>query len=154
MKSLRKLAMALLILSLSLSVPNFNAHAAGGDTVVYKTKTGDCYHTSSCSSLKKSKIEISLQDAIISGLKACSKCNPPLLDGNTTAANINTANAPATYTADAAVTDTTEAMVWVTATGSKYHNKNNCGNTNPNKARQVTLSEAQSKYDACSKCFK
>ena len=39
-----------------------------------------------------------------------------------------------------------EAMVWLSATGSKYHNKPNCGNMNPNNARQVTLSEAQMNY--------
>ena len=44
--------------------------------------------------------------------------------------------------------------VWVSATGSKYHNKNNCGTMNPSKARQMSLSEAISRgLDACKKCF-
>lgn len=44
--------------------------------------------------------------------------------------------------------------VWITATGSKYHSINNCGKTNPSKARQITESEAKSRnYDACSKCY-
>lgn len=47
-----------------------------------------------------------------------------------------------------------ETMVWLSATGEKYHNKPDCGNMNPDKARQVTLSEAKSSgYDACSKCY-
>lgn len=46
-----------------------------------------------------------------------------------------------------------ETMVWLSATGSKYHRINNCGNMNPNKARQVTLSEAASKYKQCSDCW-
>lgn len=53
-------------------------------------------------------------------------------------------------------TDTSrkEQMVWLSETGEKYHNKPNCGRMNPNRARQVTLSEAQNAgYDACSKCF-
>ena len=29
-----------------------------------------------------------------------------------------------------------EGMVWLSATGSKYHNKPNCGNMNPNNARR------------------
>lgn len=45
-------------------------------------------------------------------------------------------------------------MVWLPATGSKYHNKNNCGKMNPNKATQVTLEYAiQHGYEACSKCY-
>ena len=43
-------------------------------------------------------------------------------------------------------------MVWLSATGEKYHSINNCGRMNPNNARQVTLEEAKSSYSACSKC--
>lgn len=47
-----------------------------------------------------------------------------------------------------------DTMVWLSATGKKYHNKPDCGNMNPDNARQVTLSEAKSRgYDACSKCY-
>jgi uncharacterized protein YgiM (DUF1202 family) len=47
-----------------------------------------------------------------------------------------------------------DIMVWLTATGSKYHSTNHCGRTNPNKAYQVTKSEAEAEgYDACSKCW-
>lgn len=45
-------------------------------------------------------------------------------------------------------------MVWLSATGEKYHSIPNCGRMNPDKARQVTLSDAIAQgYDACSKCF-
>ena len=44
--------------------------------------------------------------------------------------------------------------VWVSATGTKYHNKNNCGTMNPSKARQMSLSEAKSKgYQPCKNCY-
>lgn len=44
--------------------------------------------------------------------------------------------------------------VWISETGSKYHNKPDCGRMNPDKARQVTESEAQNMgLDACEKCF-
>ena len=47
-----------------------------------------------------------------------------------------------------------EELVWLSATGSKYHNKPNCGNMNPNTARQVSLSDAQAMgYEACKKCY-
>lgn len=46
------------------------------------------------------------------------------------------------------------ATVWLSATGEKYHSRNNCGKMNPNKAREVTLEYAQSHgYGRCSKCF-
>jgi Skp family chaperone for outer membrane proteins len=45
-------------------------------------------------------------------------------------------------------------MVWLSATGKKYHSISNCGNMNPAKARQVTIESAISKgYGACSKCY-
>lgn len=45
-------------------------------------------------------------------------------------------------------------MVWLSATGDKYHRINNCGRMNPAKARQVTIGEAQAKgFGACNKCF-
>ena len=46
-----------------------------------------------------------------------------------------------------------EATVWLSQTGSKYHSRPDCGNMNPNTARQVTLDYAQSNgYEACKRC--
>lgn len=48
-----------------------------------------------------------------------------------------------------------EEMVWITATGSKYHNKNNCGTTDPSKASEISKAEAESRgYEPCKKCFR
>lgn len=45
-------------------------------------------------------------------------------------------------------------MVWLSATGSKYHRINNCGRMDPDKARQVSLEDAISMgYGQCSKCY-
>ena len=50
--------------------------------------------------------------------------------------------------------DTQERMAWISATGSKYHSKPDCGNMNPNKATQETESQALSQgYEACKKCW-
>ena len=50
--------------------------------------------------------------------------------------------------------DSGGGMVWLSATGSKYHSIPDCGNMNPNKARQVSRSSAEAQgYDACSKCW-
>ena len=44
--------------------------------------------------------------------------------------------------------------VWITATGSKYHNKNNCGNTNPAKTTQLTREQATANgYGPCGRCY-
>ena len=48
----------------------------------------------------------------------------------------------------------TGAMVWIPATGEKYHSIPNCGRMNPDTARQVTQSEAEAMgYGPCSKCY-
>jgi hypothetical protein len=54
-------------------------YAAGPDTIVYVSKTGEKYHTESCSSLKKSKIAISLGKAVLK-YQPCKLCEPPVLD--------------------------------------------------------------------------
>ena len=43
-------------------------------------------------------------------------------------------------------------MVWITTTSTRYHSRNDCGNMNPEKARQVTLEYAVTRYKPCSKC--
>lgn len=49
---------------------------------------------------------------------------------------------------------TNSATVWLSATGTKYHRIPDCGNMNPDNARQVSQSEAEAQgYTACSKCF-
>lgn len=55
---------------------------------------------------------------------------------------------------DKATANATGITVWLSATGSKYHSINNCGNMNPAKARQVTEQEAISMGKGkCSKCW-
>ena len=50
--------------------------------------------------------------------------------------------------------DSGGGMVWLSATGSKYHSIPDCGTMNPNTARQVSKSSAEAMgYDACSKCW-
>lgn len=85
---------------LAVDVSSF---AAGGDTVVYITKTGKKYHSSGCSSLSKSKIETTLQNAVDKGYEPCKKCKPPKLDAtsvstNTATSSNNAVAAPANNT--------------------------------------------------------
>ena len=66
-----------LLCLISLSVP---ALADSGKTIVYRTKTGECYHRDGCRYLR-SKIQITLDEAVNKyNLRPCSYCNPPTLD--------------------------------------------------------------------------
>lgn len=50
--------------------------------------------------------------------------------------------------------DTEDVLVWITENGGKYHSKNDCGNMNPDKAREVTENTAQSLgKEKCTKCW-
>lgn len=56
------------------------ALAADGSTLVYTTRTGECYHRYSCSSLSKSCYETTLAQAVANGYRPCGRCHPPTLD--------------------------------------------------------------------------
>lgn len=71
----KKIAIVLLVL-FAIAV----AFAAPGSTIVYITKTGAKYHREVCSSLKKSKIAVTLQEAVNLGYEPCKICHPPTLD--------------------------------------------------------------------------
>jgi len=76
---MKKLGKRLLVLGLVLMVAAVG-FAANSDVVVYITKSGEKYHTGSCASLRKSKIEITLGEAVDKGYGPCSRCKPPVLD--------------------------------------------------------------------------
>ena len=64
--------LALFVLWCILTAPN-------GDRVVYTTRTGECYHLSSCSSLRYSKYKTTIEDAVADGYRTCKNCDPPKL---------------------------------------------------------------------------
>jgi hypothetical protein len=60
---------------------NYITYAASGDTIVYKTRTGEKYHRDGCQYLRKSQIPVRLDEAVYNdNLSPCSRCNPPILD--------------------------------------------------------------------------
>lgn len=78
---LRVFAFLLLVLFLFTS---FSAMASpvldsliSGNTIVYVTRSGSKYHRDGCSSLSKSKIEITLKEALEQGYEPCKRCKPP-----------------------------------------------------------------------------
>ena len=107
------------------TIEDFNAVDA---KVVFITRSGRSYHRENCIHLKKSKIPISFDNALLRGYRPCSVCDPPNTEGN----------------------DST--LVYVTPTGKKYHLKN-CTYLRSNK-EEMTLSEACRKgYKPCSRCM-
>ena len=50
---------------------------ASGNTVVYVTRTGECYHVKGCRYLKSSCIAMTLKKAKARGYRPCSVCDPP-----------------------------------------------------------------------------
>jgi hypothetical protein len=73
----KRLSIAVLFLLVALMLI-----AAPAATTVYVTTSGTKYHTGSCRTLKKSRIAISLGDAIARGFEACKLCGPPGLDAD------------------------------------------------------------------------
>lgn len=70
------------------------------------------------------------------------------------ASNTSSSSSSSSSSGSSLNSDSGGGMVWLSATGSKYHSIPDCGNMNPNNARQVSRSSAESQgYDACSKCW-
>ena len=103
---------------------------------VYVTKTGAKYHCAGCRYLRKSKIAISLQDAVDQGYQACSVCNPPVIGQGERAK---------TTPGDADIT------VYITKTGAKYH-RSGCRYLKKSKIA-ISLADAKERgYGPCSVC--
>lgn len=53
-----------------------------------------------------------------------------------------------------AISEEYEQNVWISATGSKYHATSECGSGNPNKATEISVSDAEEQgYSPCKRCF-
>lgn len=90
------------------------------ETLVYVTKTGKKYHLSNCRYLSKSKIPISLFEAVSRGYTACSVCGAALLK-ITTDEKLSLKETPST-SSKYRKKDTAESItVYITKTGKKYH---------------------------------
>jgi micrococcal nuclease len=72
------LPVLLLILAALFSLPLSAARAPAAEITVYVTNTGQKYHRESCGSLSRSKIALSLEDALGSGYEPCAVCKPPV----------------------------------------------------------------------------
>lgn len=85
MKTIRKIISLLLVVLLFFSLLSVTAFAwttDDGTVIVYVTRTGEKYHSSDCGYLR-SKIEITLEEAVSRGYSRCSRCNAPVYTGET-----------------------------------------------------------------------
>jgi len=115
---------------------------------VYITVSGKKYHADGCRYINKSKIAITLADAIAKGYGPCSVCNPPTTDAATTVQQSTVAVEP--KSSAATTPDTGEQIVYVTRTGSKYH-KAGCRYLSKS-AIPMKLKEAAARYGPCGVC--
>ena len=162
----------ILMMATGLFSTSTTVFAASGDTVVYITKTGECYHTSGCSSLKKSKIETTLEIAVAKGLRPCTKCNPGTLDEATSDVKNSKSSKASTSTTKSKKSDTTSKSTanasksdtskteysYVANTSTKKFHKSTCASVSKIKSenrldytgtREELISEG---YDPCKKC--
>ncbi|MDR1301168.1 MAG: thermonuclease family protein [Treponema sp.] len=73
-----------LIVSVVISIACSLFLLGATETTVYVTNSGSKYHLETCTSLSRSKIAVSLEDALKSGYQACSICKPPIPSQNKT----------------------------------------------------------------------
>ena len=111
------------------------------DTIVYVTKTGKKYHTGGCRYLSKSRIPITIKDAIQRGYTPCSVCSPPIIKIE----KIKKTKKPKAIDKSSSIT------VYITKTGKKYH-RGSCSYLRSSKI-PISLKNAVARgYTPCSRC--
>lgn len=142
----KKLISAMLVVAMILALNCVTVFAADGNTTVYATKTGKCYHQIHCRTLK-SCIPMTLENASRS-LSPCKVCNPPVL---TDTPAVGTGTGTGAGVGAAAAT----GFVYCSVGDLYYHKKNACGTTNPTNALNVSEKDAQAvMLTKCPTCFK
>jgi micrococcal nuclease len=66
---------------LRLGAQNPAAEENMADSIVYVTTSGKKYHRETCSSLRRSKLALTLEEAAGAGYEPCNMCKPPVLAG-------------------------------------------------------------------------
>ena len=103
-----------------------------GKTTVFVTKTGSKYHSDGCRYLSRSKIPISLENAVKT-YSPCSVCLPPTL-----------------FLKKKPISKEKEITVYVTRTGAKYH-RSGCRYLKKSMI-PISLKNAKKRYNPCSVC--
>ncbi|MCR5403723.1 MAG: hypothetical protein K6E91_07905 [Butyrivibrio sp.] len=100
---------------------NTVSFAASADTTVIITKTGECYHKSSCSTLKKTRIETTMQAAVDKGLRPCKVCKPGSIDSTSATSSAKSTTTTATATTTAKTTDPVEALKYYKGNSKEFN---------------------------------
>ena len=81
---LKALGVMLLIGIFTLAILTFslcNDDFPNGNKIVYTTDTGECYHLKNCPTLKYSKYQTTIEEAVEDGYISCGWCESPVLKG-------------------------------------------------------------------------
>ena len=101
-----------------------------------------CGSVNNISSDNKEYSTNAAEDLVEKGYEPCGNCKPYDIPEPETEEDLNTSSSPGT----------SEPMVWISKTGSKYHSKSSCSNMKT--PSEVSKSQAESKgLTACSKCW-
>jgi micrococcal nuclease len=112
--------------------------SADTKTIVYITKSGAKYHDENCRSLSKSKIPITLGEAVQKGYTPCSVCRPPTPGA--------AGEQPRTVKSS-----TADVTVYVTKSGSKYHMAS-CSSLRRSRISMSLKEACAAGYTPCSRC--
>lgn len=135
------------------------------ETMVYVTDTGTKYHSSaSCTGLNNSNStrSITLDSALEQGYDPCSICYPDAASSSDSSSSETSTTESSEETVSSDSTSATEnsedadaTIVYITATGSKYHSSTSCsGLSNANGTTAITEEEAIAQgYEPCKKCW-
>lgn len=130
------------------------------DAKIWVTQHDMKYHSRYACGYMYSPVEMVFSQVLAAGIQPCDKCfaSSGATDLDSTAEN-EKSYAPNSTTSEIHTVEKRRVsnhggggmMVWITETGSKYHSKRNCGNTQ--NATQVSIEQAQKLYSACENCF-
>lgn len=106
-------------------------------------------------SVASSTFEIVTTDIASVTVEAATTNVTPIPVETTTTAVVPTTTEAPVVTEEITTTDPNDnILVWLSASGEKYHSIDHCGRMDPKKARQVTKSYAISRgYEPCDKCY-
>lgn len=130
------------------------------DAKIWVTQHDMKYHSRYACGYMYSPVEMVFSQVLAAGIQPCEKCfaSSGATDLESTAEN-EKSYAPDSTASEIHTVEKRRAsnhggsgmMVWITETGSKYHSKRDCGNTQ--NATQVSIEQAQKLYSACENCF-
>lgn len=132
--------------------PPISGSGNADSNTVYITTSGTKYHADGCRYLSKSKIPISLIDAVNKNYGTCSVCNPPSINSDTSDSVSNSNdNVSMPSNSVSSSKETEEVTIYITKTGEKYHTSG-CSYLKKSKISFSLIDAKSQGYTPCSRC--